>query len=84
MLACNGRVACIMSTGHDSDTGREDSVGKQKLVFRGLILRHQLVMLLKNRIFFNEGDGVSGASWGVGVGVGRVGGRPSRRWDNSC
>ena len=30
------------------------------LVFRGLILRHQLVMLLKNKIFFNEGDGVSG------------------------
>ena len=42
-------------------TGTMDSTtsSKEKLVFRGLILRHQLVMLLKNKTFFNEGDGVS-------------------------
>lgn len=37
----------------DLDEGSND-----ELVFRGLILRHQLVALLKNKIFFNEGDGV--------------------------
>ena len=29
------------------------------LVFHGIILRSQLVTLLENKIFFNEGDGVS-------------------------
>ena len=32
--------------------------GGEELVFRGLILRVQLIALLKNKIFFNEGDGV--------------------------
>ena len=32
---------------------------EEKLVFRGLILRDQLIMLLKNKVFFNESDGVS-------------------------
>lgn len=28
------------------------------LLFRGLILRHQLTVLLKNKVFFNESEGV--------------------------
>ena len=32
--------------------------GDEELVFRGLILRDQLIALLKNKIFFDEGDGV--------------------------
>ncbi len=37
----------------ESNEGEDD-----ELVFRGIILRHQLVSLLKNKVFFNEGDGV--------------------------
>ena len=32
---------------------------KRLLVFHGIILRSQLVILLQNKIFFSEGDGVS-------------------------
>ncbi len=42
-----------------SDTDSDSEPEKKKLVFRGLILRHQLVMLLKSKVFFREGDGVS-------------------------
>ncbi len=42
-----------------SDTDSDSEPEKKMLVFRGLILRHQLVMLLKNKVFFREGDGVS-------------------------
>ena len=38
--------------------GEQDVGDGEELVFRGLILRHQLVALLKNKVFFNEGDGV--------------------------
>ena len=43
----------------EARTYSERKVDKDLLVFRGLILRDQLIMLLKNKIFFDEGDGVS-------------------------
>ena len=45
----------------EKESGDDDSkeCERKKLVFRGLILRHQLVTLLKNHCFFKEADGVS-------------------------
>ncbi len=50
---------------------------KEKLlIFHGIILRSQLIVLLKNGIFFEETEGVRMRSWGIrmlprssGVGV---------------
>lgn len=57
-----------MCAGESDDDGGGDvsGNGKMMLVFRGLILRHQLVMLLKNKVFFNEGDGVRGCVTALG------------------
>ena len=37
--------------------GNEDS-GRKLLMFHGVILRSQLVELIRNKVFFNEADGV--------------------------
>ena len=39
--------------------GDEDH-GRKLLMFHGIILRSQLIELLKNKVFFNENEGVSG------------------------
>lgn len=39
---------------------------KQKVVLCGMILRSQLIMLLKGKVFFNERVGVSVAMGGWG------------------
>ena len=39
--------------------GNEDH-GRKLLMFHGIILRSQLIELLKNKVFFNENEGVSG------------------------
>ena len=38
--------------------GNEDS-GRKLLMFHGIILRSQLIELLKHKVFFNENAGVS-------------------------
>ena len=38
--------------------GDEDH-GRKLLMFHGIILRSQLIELLKNKVFFNENEGVS-------------------------
>ena len=40
-------------------TESEEEGESQVLMFHGIILRSQLVEMLKNKIFFNENDGVS-------------------------
>lgn len=41
----------------------EEQPPKKILIFHGIILRSQLVMLLKNRIFFDEDEGVGEISF---------------------
>ena len=38
---------------------RENCLGRKLLMFHGIILRSQLIELLKHKVFFNESDGVS-------------------------
>lgn len=55
-----GMDACMQS--HIYAEGVEEEVdGKRRklLMFHGIILRSQLTVLLKNKIFFDENEGVS-------------------------
>ena len=38
----------------------DEDHGRKLLMFHGIILRSQLIELLKNKVFFNENKGVSG------------------------
>ena len=40
----------VVGTGEDSE--------RKLLMFHGIILRSQLIELIKNKVFFNEADGV--------------------------
>ena len=41
------------------EDSHEDDHGRKLLMFHGIILRSQLIELLKNKVFFSEDDGVS-------------------------
>ena len=43
----------------EKHTESEEESESQVLMFHGIILRSQLVEMLKNKIFFDENDGVS-------------------------
>ena len=44
-------------------TKDDGGIGRKLLMFHGIILRSQLIELLKHRVFFEESMGVSGLWW---------------------
>ena len=58
VCVCVGVGVCLCLLDDSGSMEEEDGEKEVKLVFRGLILRHQLVALLENKVFFNETDGV--------------------------
>ena len=51
--------AHVQSHIYNEETNEVDGKPRKLLMFHGIILRSQLTVLLKNKIFFDENDGVS-------------------------